>query len=115
MTACSATERKYATRQIKVAVALATLAESEHSATKAQGSANQCAAMAFVIQVKTAPPARATASAEQAAGPVAAVPREPVTTYVIPIKKILPVQIAGHPIVVETAFVRERKTIPTVQ
>ncbi len=111
----SVMEMRYVTRQPKVAEALETPAKSGQAVMKEQISANLCAAMAFVIQEKTALSARVTVLAEQAAAPVAVASREPATAYVIPIKKILPVRIAGHPIVAEMASVRGKKTIQTAQ
>jgi hypothetical protein len=65
------------------------------------------------MPVKIALLVQVTVSAEQLAAPVAVASRAPATAYVIPIKKIIPAQIVGHPIVAETAPVRVRKTAQT--
>ena len=68
-----------------------------------------------MIQEKIALSVPVTASAEQVVVPAAVASRDPATAYVIPIKKILPVRIAGQATVVATASVRGKRIMPTAQ
>jgi hypothetical protein len=113
--AFSVTGMKCAMKQRKVAAVPEILAGQEQAVTKKLISVDHSAVTVFVMPVKIAPLAQLTVSEEQLAEPAGAVLKEGAMVSVSPIKKILPVLIAGQPIVAETASVRGKRIIATAQ